>query len=232
MTESLPDYDQGRSSRKHREIVNAALDTFLTKGYDRATMDDIAAVAGVSKQTVYKHFVDKDSLFAEIVLGTTGRLSALVSLITDTLGTTTDLRRDLERLGGSFLTELMQPDVLRLRRLVISSADRFPEVGRSWYEQGFEVVLEQLSKAFRQLHQSGRLHVEDPEMAAHHFVGMLLWIPVNKAMFTGDETALSPKRAASYATAATQAFLKAYGTPATTTMPTRSRRPPVAAAEK
>jgi TetR/AcrR family transcriptional repressor of mexJK operon len=225
MTQSLTDHDEGRSSRKHQEILDAALDIFLTKGYERATMDDIAAVAGVSKQTVYKHFVDKDSLFAEIVLGTTDRVSALVRLIADTLGTTTDLRRDLERLGDSFLTELMQPDVLRLRRLVISSAERFPDVGRSWYEQGFEVVLEQLSKAFRELHQAGLLHVEDPEIAAHHFVGMLLWIPVNRAMFTGDETPLPSKRAAAYARAATRAFLDAYGSTAAGHPPGDRRTP-------
>jgi TetR/AcrR family transcriptional repressor of mexJK operon len=202
----------GRSSRKHREILAAAQDAFLTKGYDRTTMDEIAAIAGVSKQTVYKHFVDKESLFAEIVLGTTGRLSTLVSLVTETLGTTTDLSRDLERLAECFLRELMQPDVLRLRRLVISIADRFPAVGRAWYEQGFEHVLETLGGAFGELRQMGLLHVEDPEIAAHHFVGMLLWIPVNKAMFTGDDSPPSPKQAASYAAAATRAFLDAYAT--------------------
>src|SRR5262249_40817761 len=130
MAENLTDYTEGRSPRKHREILDAAQDAFITKGYDRATMDDIAAAAGVSKQTVYKHFADKEGLFAEIVLGTTARLSTLVTLITDPLGTTTDLRRDLERLAKSFLTDLMQPDVLRLRRLVISCADRFPTIGR------------------------------------------------------------------------------------------------------
>ena len=40
---------------------------------------------------------------------------------------------------------------------------------------------------------------------------MLLWIPINKAMFTGDDTAPSPKHTASYAKAATRAFHNAYG---------------------
>ena len=216
MIDDAHNLDEGRSARKHREILDAALNTFLTKGYERATMDDIAAAARVSKQTVYKHFVDKDTLFAEIVLGTAERLNTLVNVISETLTTTSDLRRDLERLGDSFLTELMQPDVLRLRRLVISSADRFPEVGRSWYQQGFERVLATLTDTFRELDQIGVLRAEDPAMAAHHFVGMLLWIPLNKAMFTGDDTALPPKRTADYAKAATRAFLGAYGTPATT----------------
>jgi TetR/AcrR family transcriptional repressor of mexJK operon len=213
--EDRADRAGGRSSRKHREILDAGLDAFLANGYERTTMDDIAAVARVSKQTVYKHFVDKESLFAEIVLGTTERINTLVALVTDTLGTTTDLRRDLERLAESLLTALMEPDVLRLRRLVISTADRFPEVGRSWYEQGFERVLATLTSSFRELEDHGFLRVEDPEIAAHHFVGMLLWIPLNRAMFTGDDTAPSPEHAASYAHAATRAFLAAYGTATT-----------------
>src|SRR5262245_23976107 len=211
MAEQVVGQEERRSTRKHREILDAALDAFLSKGYERATMDDIAAVAGVSKQTVYKHFVDKESLFAEIVLGTTDQLSALVRLVTDTLGTTTDLRRDLERLGDGFLTGLMQPDVLRLRRLVISCADRFPDVGRRWYEEGFERVLATLASSFDQLDQLGLLDVEDPATAAHHFIGMLLWIPVNKAMFTGDDSAPSANDTAGYAKAATRAFLDAYG---------------------
>src|SRR5262245_30420559 len=165
MIESLPDQHEGRSSRKHREILEAAQDAFLAKGYDRATMDEIAAAAGVSKQTLYKHFVDKEGLFAEIVLGTTGRLSNLVSLVTENLGATTDLRRDLQRLAECFLRELMRSDVLRIRRLVISIADRFPEVGRSWYEQGFEHVLRSLSSAFGELDEAGLLHVDDPDTA-------------------------------------------------------------------
>jgi TetR/AcrR family transcriptional repressor of mexJK operon len=216
MIDEAHNLDEGRSARKHREILDAALNTFLTKGYERATMDDIAAAARVSKQTVYKHFVDKDTLFAEIVIGTAEQLNTLVNVISETLTTTSDLRRDLERLGDSFLTELMQPDVLRLRRLVISSADRFPEVGRSWYQQGFERVLATLTDTFRELDQVGVLRAEDPATAADHFVGMLLWIPLNKAMFTGDDTALPPKRTADYAKAATRAFLGAYGAPAKT----------------
>jgi TetR/AcrR family transcriptional repressor of mexJK operon len=94
-------------------------------------------------------------------------------------------------------------------------SDRFPDVGRSWYEQGFERVLTRLSMAFSKLDEANRLHVDDPETAAHHFVGMLLWIPLNKAMFTGDDTAPSAEHTASYANAATRTFLAAYGTTTT-----------------
>ena len=97
--------------------------------------------AGVSKQTVYKHFTDKQNLFADIVLSTTDDMDALVGLIADRLSDTTDPAKDLEHLAETFLDALMQPRVLRLRRLVISSADRFPEIATAWYEKGFERAL-------------------------------------------------------------------------------------------
>ena len=69
------------SDRRHREIREAAIGVFLAHGYDGATMEDIAVRAGVSKQTVYKHFIDKQNLFAEIVLSTTDQMDALVGLV-------------------------------------------------------------------------------------------------------------------------------------------------------
>jgi TetR/AcrR family transcriptional repressor of mexJK operon len=199
-----------RWSEKHRLIAEAASELFLRKGYLGTSMDDIAAEAAVSKQTVYKHFSDKDQLFAEIVLATTDQVEGLVRMVAATLETSTDLRADLGELARQFLTVLMRPELLRLRRLVISTADQFPEIGRSWYEQGFERALATLATQFERLAERGLLLVDDPLLAAHHFVGLLLWIPINRAMFTGDETS-NPRELHSYAHAATRAFLRAYG---------------------
>ena len=63
--------DEKRSDRKHREIMRAATAVFVAQGYDGTSMDEIASKAGVSKQTIYKHFSDKDNLFTEIILATT-----------------------------------------------------------------------------------------------------------------------------------------------------------------
>jgi TetR/AcrR family transcriptional repressor of mexJK operon len=199
-----------RWSEKHRLIAEAATALFLRKGYLGTSMDDIAAEAAVSKQTVYKHFTDKDQLFAEIVLATTDQVEGLVRMVGAALETTADLRVDLGELARQFLTTLMRPELLRLRRLVITTADQFPEIGRSWYEQGFERALATLATQFGLLSKRGLLRAEDPLLAAHHFVGLLLWIPINRAMFTGDETSNAGELDA-YAGAATEAFLRAYG---------------------
>ena len=67
--------DDGRSARKRRAIVEAATTAFLRNGYLGTSMDEIAALAGVSKQTVYKHFADKERLFSEIVISTVNEAS-------------------------------------------------------------------------------------------------------------------------------------------------------------
>jgi TetR/AcrR family transcriptional repressor of mexJK operon len=200
---------ESRWAEKHRLITEAATSLFLRKGYLGTSMDDIAAEAAVSKQTVYKHFSDKEQLFGEIVLATVDGIETLVRMVGTALETTTDPGLDLRELARQFLTTLMRPDLLRLRRLVISTADLFPEIGRSWYEQGFERVLSILADRFARLAERGLLEMEDPVLAAHHFVGILLWIPVNRAMFTGDETS-SRSELDSYADAAVKAFCRAY----------------------
>ncbi|MFI6576163.1 TetR/AcrR family transcriptional regulator C-terminal domain-containing protein [Nocardiopsis sp. NPDC050513] len=200
---------QGRSARKHQAIVTAATEVFMAKGYPGTSMDDIAKLAAVSKQTVYKHFTDKEKLFREVVLATTVRVEAMIDLVADIPAEADTLEENLTRLAHRFLTTLTQPQVLQLRRLIIANADTFPELGAAWYERGFERVLATLATTFRRLADHGLLRIEDPLLAANHFSGLLLWIPVNQAMFHGG-----PRHTQSdldrYAVAGVRAFLGAY----------------------
>src|SRR2546423_1717133 len=149
--------DESRSARKHRAIVEAATTAFLSKGYLGTSMDEIAALAAVSKRTVYQHFSDKDRLFSEIVLSTTDQIDGLVRMVADTLGDTTDVGRDLSEVARSFLSALIQPQLVQLRRLVIANADHFPDLGRAWYERGFERVLATLAGCFQRLAGRGQI---------------------------------------------------------------------------
>jgi TetR/AcrR family transcriptional regulator, mexJK operon transcriptional repressor len=202
--------DETRSARKHKAIMEAATTVFLSKGYLGATVDEIAALAAVSKQTVYKHFVDKEQLFAAIILATTDDVDEFVRLIASTLADSADLEKDLGGLARRLIAALMEPHLLSLRRLVIANADRLPHLGRAWYERGFERVLTTLADCFQRLGDE-LPRLGDPVLAAHHFVGLLLWIPVNKAMFTGDSRSSTPAELEHYADAAVATFLAAYG---------------------
>ena len=83
-------------------------------------------------------------------------------------------------------------------------------MGRAWYAHGFERALAALTEQFRRLTLQRLLDADDPEMAAQHFVGLLLWIPVNKVMFSGESAAPSAEDLNHYADAAVAVFLRAY----------------------
>lgn len=200
-----------RSERKRGAVLEAATSLFLAKGYDGTTMDEVAALAAVSKPTLYRYFADKEQLYAAIVAATTDNIDGLLRLVADELAASDDPREGLGRLADKFLAALMQPDLLRLRRLVIANAERFPEVGQGWFSGGFERVLETLSAAFQRYAAKGRLRIDDPLMAANHFAGLLLWIPLNRAMFSGKCDS-DPAELVRYAQAGVDAFLRGYGT--------------------
>jgi TetR/AcrR family transcriptional repressor of mexJK operon len=205
--------EQGRSARKRKAIMEAATTVFLRHGYLGTSMDEIAATAVVSKQTVYKHFADKKRLFTDIVLDRAGGVDEVFGAVTSTLRDTNDLDKDLGQLARQFITFLTQPHMLQLRRLVIGEAGRFPDLGRSYYERGPERVHAGLASALQHLAQRGLLRIDDPLTAANHFTWLVTSIPVNKAMFCGDDVRFTEAELESYADAAVDTFLRAYRNP-------------------
>jgi len=204
---------EGRTPRKRRAILAAATEVFLQHGYLGASMDEVAAKAGVSKQTVYKQFENKERLFAEIVLGTSDQLmDGLVQAYAETLDGAADAREGLQALARRLLDSLTAASVLQLRRLVIAEADRFPEVCGAWFTSGFEKSLEALGEALTRLAERGLLReLEDPTLAAYQFAGLVMYKPMNRAMFAGTRERPAPGELDKLADQATEVFLAAYG---------------------
>jgi TetR/AcrR family transcriptional regulator, mexJK operon transcriptional repressor len=202
---------QPRSARKRSAILDAATTVFLRKGYLGTSMDEVAALAAVSKQTVYKHFADKERLFAEIVIGTVDEASDRVGDEVADLPDTGDLEADLRDLARRQLAMVMQPRLLALRRLVIGEAGRFPELGRTFYERGPGRTVDALAGAFERLATHGLLDVDDPRRAAQHFNWLVMSAPINQAMLLGDDGRATPADLDRYADDGVRAFLAAYG---------------------
>lgn len=200
---------ENRSGNKRLAILEAARRLFLDQGYDGTSMDDVATEAGVSKPTVYRYFADKEQLFTEIV-GNTTQMEQQLRAVVDMLNDSEDLEKDLVRLARRLLTPILQPEFLRLRRLVIGNAERFPVVGKSWYEDGFMRVVTTLADSLAHLAGKKRLQVEDPLLASHQFIGLLLWEPLNRAMYTGG-AAFRESELDKIAVDAVRSFLAAYG---------------------
>jgi TetR/AcrR family transcriptional repressor of mexJK operon len=203
--------NETRSARKDREIIQAATLAFVSKGYDGTSMEEIASSACVSKQTIYKHFRDKETLFSEVVQSTATRTNDIVEVVTALLSEATYMEGGLHQLARRLMAMLMDDELLKLRRLIIANADRMPQLGRSWYEKGFERMLASMASCFEKLTSRGLMQTSDPHLAASHFFGMLLWIPMNEAMFTGNSKPRSKAELERHADASVEAFLVIYG---------------------
>jgi TetR/AcrR family transcriptional regulator, mexJK operon transcriptional repressor len=202
-----------RSERKRQVIIKAAAEVFVRHGYLGATTDAIAARASVSKQTLYKHFADKEQLYAEVILdASTGVLDALSSATASTLQDAQDVRKALRALADSFLSALLQPDYVRLRRLVIAEADRFPDVGAAWFEGPFDRSLVLVGEAMQRLADRGLLRsLGDPTRAAYQFAGLVMYQPMNQVMFAGTDVIPPADKLNRIADSAVDTFLATYG---------------------
>ena len=205
--------ETGRSERRRQAIIKAATEVFVRHGYLGATTDEVAARASVSKQTLYKHFADKQHLFAEVILDASVQVvDGLSSAVASTLDDAQDVRQGLRALADGFLRGLLQPDVLRLRRLVIAEADRFPEIGRAWFDRGFNRALVILGEAMRRLADRGLLQgLADPALAAYQFAGLVMYQPMNQVMFGGTDALPPADQLNRIADAAVDMFLATYG---------------------
>lgn len=198
----------GRSARKHRAIFTAARAAFLAKGYDDTSMDAIAASAGVSKPTIYKHFGDKDGLFGATIAAEIAEAESHTQAMLEALPATRNLRADLRRFARQHLIDVMQPHLIRMRRRLIAEAERFPQLAAAWYRNGPERGHETLATVFSALTARQLLRIDDALVAAEQFNWLVL-IPLNRAMFIARPA--SPRDLRRAADRAVDIFLAAYG---------------------
>jgi TetR/AcrR family transcriptional repressor of mexJK operon len=210
VTPSADTNEDGRSARKRRAILEAATTAFLLHGYLGTSMDEVAARAGVSKQTVYKHFADKERLFSEIVISTVNEASDPVYNELLHLQDSGDIEADLRDLARRQVAIVIQPRLMQLRRLVIGELGRFPALGRAFHEQGPGRTIAALARAFERLAARGELQLEDPLLAAAHFNWLIMSAPLNDAMLLGHDGPPDAADLDRYADSGVRVFLAAY----------------------
>ncbi len=200
-----------RTERKHGAILTAAEELFLQQGYERTSMDEIASLADVSKQTVYAQFSSKDALFAAMSLGMTNAAADVVQQSLDDLPASSTLAAHLTAYANRQLEVVRTPKLMRLRRLAIAEAPRFPELGKALHDGGPARAISGLAAAFARWHTQGLLQAPDAHVAATHFNWLIMAEPVNRAMLLGDAAIPAPSELQRHAKEAVRVFLAAYG---------------------
>jgi TetR/AcrR family transcriptional regulator, mexJK operon transcriptional repressor len=199
------------SMPKRKAILDAATEVFLKSGYLGTNMDEIAVLSAVSKQTVYKHFSSKETLFIEIVTSMTNEGSEAVLSVTPELEKGANLADYLCNYANQQLMVVLTPRLMQLRRLVIGEVSRFPELAKVLYKGGPQRAMTALAKTFEQLAARGLLEINDSMVAASHFNWLVMSDPLNQVMLLGDEAIPTPTELRQYAIEGVRVFLAAYG---------------------
>lgn len=124
-----------RGAARHEQIIEAATEAFLGRGFDATSVDEIVRAAGGSKTNVYRQFGDKEGLFAAVVRRLAAEfLSPLEVLDLGGVGT----RAGLVILGRTLMRQLIQPRHIAFQRMVLAVSDRLPAQMAEWYRVGPE----------------------------------------------------------------------------------------------
>jgi len=197
----------GSENAKRRQILEGARHVFLARGFDGASMGEIAKVAGVSKGTLYVYFDSKEALFEALTLEEKkGLAEVLFKLDADD----PDVRMVLTRLGQSYLSHLGNPAHISSIRMVIGASEKFPRIGQTFYEAGPCRGLARLGDYLERQVAAGRLDIEDSRVAAQHFLDLCQSGTMRRLLFAVGEPP-TPDEITSNVENAIRVFFAAYG---------------------
>lgn len=168
MSRKVSAYHRRVAATNRVAILHAATDLFLELGYDRTSLARVAESAGVSKATLFKQFPTKAELFEATVLAAGDTPDS--ELVDPPSG---DFRAGLVVLGLAYAELLSRPRMADLIRTVIAESPRFPELRERTFDFGTLPVLAALRRYFLAENAAGAANVDDPDVAAAQFLGMI-----------------------------------------------------------
>lgn len=189
---------------KEAAILEAASAQFLERGYS-VSIDDIAAAAGVSKQTVYARFASKEDLFEASVRSGADRLvGALFEASRQA-----SLADALTELGLRYQEIVLDPRRVSMQRLLIAQAQQFPDLARRFFDSGPGYVRQRLAAYLKSESENGRLNIPDAGEAAENFLGLVKGADQLSALL-GVGGSVNARQRRQKVARAVEAFLKIY----------------------
>ncbi len=169
------------SLKKHEAIIDAAIELLPKHGFEKTTMDRIAEAAGVSKQTVYSHFENKQELFAAAVNKMVDQYQLSANHIDMDLPVADFLHEFATHMAEAFISE----ECIQIHRMLLShlSEDEDDPLTHAMWQAGPEQVQGVLADYFASKTDSGELAVAEPELAAQQFIYLLKAEANNRAVF-------------------------------------------------
>jgi AcrR family transcriptional regulator len=203
-------HSQRGQCAKRKSILEAAAEVFCRQGFTGASIDEIAAEACVSRQTVYNHYREKANLFTAVVEDVMDRANAMLFT---TLSTFPEKPDNLEDDLVAFAVRLSHNCICNqdgkfLRKLVQSEGERYPHLFESWRQHGPGKIGTALAALFARLAHKNFLEIDDFDVAARQFLAL-----VNADLQMSTLFGVTPTEAEldTAARNAVRTFMRAYG---------------------
>lgn len=173
-----------KRGRKFDQVLSGARDVFMSDGYGGASVDDIARRAGVSKATLYSYFPDKQRLFMEVARIECLRQAEEAVASIDMMAPVSEILRSAGRQIVRFISSQFGQSFFRI---CVAESERFPSLGRDFYESGPALVRSRLVDFFQSAVESGDLQIEDLELAADQFHMLCKVDILDRVVFNNEE---------------------------------------------
>jgi TetR/AcrR family transcriptional repressor of mexJK operon len=166
------------SATKRAAILRAARDLFLADGFERTSVDAVAARAAVSKRTVYDYFGDKRALLLAVVeQGARSLMDDIQLAIDENLIEVTDLEAAMIAFANHIATSTIgSSDYSMLIRLITTESAQLPALSDHWLSNAPEDAI---AERLAQFDRDGLLRVPNPRVAADHFNALTFLLALN-----------------------------------------------------
>lgn len=195
---------------KRAAILDAAKRMFTTRGFEGTSMDQIAAEAGVSKLTVYSHFGDKETLFAEAVR------AFCQQQLPDTLFQPEPgmpVRDRLLAIARAFYVMITHPEAVAGQRILCAPQLTDSGLPQLFWEAGPKRVQSEFGALLERRIVSGELDIADVPRAASQFFTLVKGDPHAQILMGGCGGSLCPPGIDEHLEASVDMFLRAYTAP-------------------
>lgn len=194
-----------RRREKDRQILNAATALILGSGLANVSMDNIVAAAGVSKRTLYNYYASKEDLFVALVLD---QLESLWPALGDEKVGKGTAEHRLREVAETFMTILNQPSAIAVYRIIVSEAQRFPDLAKQIYELSSMRMINGVALILKDLSREAKMPIDDPTRAAERFLDLFLGTAYMRVVL-GIEPPMSTKKIGDFVDGQVEHFLRA-----------------------
>ena len=194
-----------KSEEKRLAILEAAKSVFLERGYGSASMAEVSARVGGSKQTLYSYFASKEDLFVAVMIE---KGAAQVQPLFDILHENDNLAEAIHDFVLAFLRFITTDEVVAFRRIVYAEGAK-SDLGKLFYENGPKRGWTRMAEDFEQAMDAGRMRRADPWTAVYQLHALCEAGPVQR-LLEGSGGPIDEATLLAVADAATDTFIRAY----------------------